>query len=69
MWNNRRSKEYRERKDKWCDVEGKRSHTSKKQAREFSADLDNRLRVYPCKFCHGWHISDAEKDLPGRNDG
>lgn len=46
----------------YCTLEGKRSYGSPAQARRAHRTCLNRLRVYFCRACGGYHASDAEGD-------
>lgn len=43
-----------------CPETGKRSYPSKRSAREAMRSAGNRIRVYPCSHCHGWHTTKEE---------
>lgn len=46
----------------YCGATGKRSYGSPKQARQAHRTCSNRLRVYFCRACRGYHATDAEGD-------
>lgn len=51
---------------RYCPVSGKRCFASVRQARRLCARVSNRLRVYFCRGCGGFHISDADAEPSAR---
>jgi hypothetical protein len=49
------------RTGKPCPACGKRSFSSRQAARRACRTLSNRIRVYLCPACHGFHITSQIK--------
>lgn len=46
--------------DRICEVTGKRRFPSKSAARRACRKVGNRLRVYACRECGGFHVTNNE---------
>lgn len=44
-----------------CIETGKRSYTSKREARLRTHRIGHRTHAYQCEHCRGWHISNRDK--------
>lgn len=40
---------------------GKRNFRSKQAARDATRHVHHRLRVYFCRLCGGWHVTNRDK--------
>lgn len=45
---------------KECERTGKRSYPNKQSARQAMRNANNRIRLYECEHCHGWHVTKEE---------
>jgi hypothetical protein len=49
-----------------CETTGKVRWTSARLAKRATAGVANRLRVYRCEDCNGWHVTDHEAEGQAR---